>query len=95
MGGAAEAEAAKAGLMRILRMLLDRGADLNSAGATGLTALHHAARNNRPAVIKELLASHVTASCSVPCHAVRATPPVVAVLRVEAEVCGGWGVGGS
>ena len=43
-------------LVGMVGMMLDRGASLNSCGATGLTALHHAARNNRPEVIKELLA---------------------------------------
>jgi len=48
-------ESAKRGFTKALLELVKGGADVDSVGASGHTALHQAAANNKGAVVTELL----------------------------------------
>jgi len=51
---------AKYGMVRVARVIIKKGADVNVAGKNGLTPLHVASHYNHPAMVQLLLASRAS-----------------------------------
>jgi ankyrin repeat protein len=88
--GTALIEAAGAGQLDAVRLLLDRGADPRLAGSHGTTALMEAVVNGHVGVVRELAARGVDLDAADPEHgctafylACRLNQPECAALRVE------------
>jgi len=65
---------AKYGTVRVARVMIKKGTDVNVAGKNGLTPLHVAAHYNHPAMVTLLLASKASPHSSAKVSLISLSP---------------------